>query len=82
MTNTDPSLRVTLGPLRKLGVLLVPWAFLCAFAALYIAVVVPRLREGQLVALCIGGFAALVFVSFVVAAITFSRDVLLDHWPE
>jgi hypothetical protein len=71
-----------LGPLRKIGVLLVPWGFLCVFAAIYLTLVVPRLREGQLAALCIGGFAALVFVSFVVAAITFSRDVLLDRWPE
>jgi hypothetical protein len=71
-----------IGALRKVGVLLVPWAFLCAFAALYIGLLVPRVRDGQLAALCIGGFAALVFVSFFVAAITFSRDVLLDRWPE
>ena len=71
-----------LGPLRKIGVLLVPWGFLCAFAALYVTLVVPRLREGQLAALCIGGLAALVFISFVVSAITFSRDVLLDRWPD
>jgi hypothetical protein len=73
---------VGLGPLRKLAAVLVPWGFLCVFAALYFAVVVPRLREGQLVALCLGGVAALVFVSFAVAAITFSRDVLADRWPE
>jgi hypothetical protein len=30
---------------------------------------------------CVGGFAALVFGCFFVAAITFSRDVLLDRWP-
>jgi Na+/proline symporter len=71
-----------LSALRKVGVLLVPWGFLCVFAALYLGLLWPRLREGQLAALCIGGFAALVFVSFVVAAVTFSRDVLLDHWPE
>jgi len=71
-----------LNALRKVGVLLVPWGFLCVFAALYVALVVPRLREGQLAAFCIGGFAALVFVCFFVAALTFSRDVLLDRWPE
>ena len=70
-----------LGPLRKLGVCLVPWAFLVVFATIYVIVLLPRLREGQLAALCVGGFAALVFVSFVVAAVTFSRDVLLDRWP-
>ena len=71
-----------LGALRKVGVLLVPWGFLVVFAVVYVALVVPRLREGQLVATCIGGVAALVFVCFFVAAITFSRDVVLGHWPE
>jgi hypothetical protein len=73
---------VKLNALRKLAVLLVPWGFLCVFAAVYSAVVVPRLRDGQLAALCLGGAAAFVFVCFFVAAITFSRDVLLDRWPE
>jgi hypothetical protein len=72
---------VRLGTLRKIGVLLVPWAFLCVFAALYIGVLVPRLGEGHLAVVCVGGFAALVFGCFFVAAITFSRDVLLDRWP-
>jgi len=73
---------VSLGPLRKVGVLLVPWVFLAFFATVYGLAVLPRMRDGQLIALCIGGLAALVFVSFVVAALTFSRDVLLDRWPE
>jgi hypothetical protein len=63
-------------------VVLVPWGFLAIFAALYVAVLVPRLGEGQFAAVCFGGLAALVFVSFLVAAITFSHDVLLDRWPE
>lgn len=67
---------------RKVEVLLVPWGFLVVFAVVYAIVVVPRLREGQVLAMCIGGVAALVFVSFVVAAVTFSRDVVLDRWPE
>ena len=52
-----------------------------AFATLYAVFVVPRLRDGQLLALCLGAFIALVFVVFFTAAITFSRDVLLDRWP-
>jgi len=82
VTDVDPGSRVSLGLLRKLAVLLVPWGFLCAFAVVYSALAVPRLREGQLAAMCIGGVAALVFVCFFVAAITFSRDVVLDRWPE
>jgi len=71
-----------LNALSKVGVLLVPWGFLVVFTMVYAAVVVPRLRDGQLVAMCIGGVAALVFVSFVVAAVTFSRDVVSGRWPE
>jgi hypothetical protein len=71
-----------LSTVRKVGVLLVPWGFLVVFAMVYAAVVVPRLRDGQLVAMCIGGVAALVFVSFAVAAVTFSRDVVSGRWPE
>jgi hypothetical protein len=66
----------------KIAVLTVPWAFLCAFGALYVLVLLPRMREGALAALCLGGFVALVFVSFACAAITFSRDVLTGRWPE
>ena len=71
-----------LGALGKVGVLLVPWGFLVVFAVVYVALVVPRLREGQLVSMCVGGVAALVFVCFFVAALTFSRDVVLGRWPE
>ena len=71
-----------LNALRKAGTLLVPWAFLGVFAVIYADLVVPRLREGQLAALCLGGVAALVFACFFVAAITFSRDVVVDRWPE
>jgi hypothetical protein len=73
---------VRLNAARKAAVLLVPWGFLAFFATVYALVVLPRARDGQFIALCIGGLAALVFVSFLVAAMTFSRDVLLDRWPE
>jgi hypothetical protein len=67
---------------RKVAAILVPWIFLAAFASLYVLLVLPRARDGQFVALCVGAFVALVFVVFLVAAVTFSRDVLLDRWPE
>jgi hypothetical protein len=66
---------------RKAAAILVPWVFLAAFATLYLLFAVPRMRDGQLLALCLGAFIALVFVVFFVAAVTFSRDVLLDRWP-
>jgi hypothetical protein len=67
---------------RKLTAVAVPWVFVALFATLYTVFVLPRVRDGALLAVCVGAFIALVFVVFVVAAITFSRDVLLDRWPE
>jgi hypothetical protein len=40
------------------------------------------MRDGAFLALCVGGFVGLVFVSFCVAAITFSRDVITGRWPD
>jgi hypothetical protein len=59
----------------------VPWVFLIAFASLYVVFALPRVREGQPLALCLGAFVALVFVVFLVAAVTFSRDVVAERWP-
>jgi hypothetical protein len=59
----------------------VPWLFLAAFAALYVVFALPRVRDGQPLAICLGAFVALVFVVFFVAAVTFSRDVLHRRWP-
>jgi hypothetical protein len=66
---------------QRLGVLLVPWVFLCAFGALYVLLLLPRMRDGAVIALCVGAFVAVVFVSFFAAAITFSLDVLTGRWP-
>jgi hypothetical protein len=60
----------------------VPWVFLAVFASVYILLALPRVRDGHPLAICLGAFVAFVFVVFFVAAITFSRDVVLDHWPE
>jgi hypothetical protein len=67
---------------RKAVAIAVPWVFLAVFATLYVLLALPRLREGQFVALCLGAFIALAFFVFCVAAITFSRDVLLGRWPD
>jgi hypothetical protein len=72
---------VTLTPGRKLATLLVPWAFLIVFGVLYVLVLLPRVRDGAWLAICVGAFVALVFLSFLAAAVTFSRDVLTDRWP-
>ena len=72
---------MTTTPARKLTAILVPWVFLAVFATFYAVLVVPRFREVNVLTVCIGAFVTLVFVVFFVAAITFSRDVLLDRWP-
>jgi len=70
------------GTLRKIVAVAVPWVFLIVFAILYVTLALPRVRDGHPLAICLGAFVALVFVVFFVAAITFSRDVVLNRWPE
>jgi hypothetical protein len=72
---------VSVSPARKAAAIAVPWVFLLLFATLYVTFALPRVREGHIAAVCLGAFVSLVFVVFFVAAITFSRDVLLDRWP-
>jgi hypothetical protein len=69
-----------LRPAQKVAAVAVPWAFLVVFAALYLLLIMPRMREGAIAALCFGGFLALVFACFFAAAVTFSRDVLTGRW--
>lgn len=66
---------------RRLAALLVPWVFLAVFAFVYLTFVWPKVSAGGLVPLCFGVLIGLVFVSFVVAAVTFSRDVLSGRYP-
>ena len=66
---------------RKVTAVLVPWVFLAVFAMLYVVFLLPRVRDGSLLSVCVGAFVALAFVVFLVAAVTFSRDVLTDRWP-
>ena len=66
---------------RKITAVVVPWLFLALYATLYVTLALPRILSGNLVALCLGALIAFVFCVFVVAALTFSRDVLTDRWP-
>ena len=72
---------MSVGAGRKAVAIAVPWVFLVAFAALYLLLALPRVRDGHPLAICLGAFVALVFVVFLVAAVTFSRDVLTSRWP-
>lgn len=66
---------------RKITAVVVPWVFLAVYATLYWALALPRVSGGSVLALCVGAFIAFIFIVFLVAAITFSRDVLQNRWP-
>jgi predicted anti-sigma-YlaC factor YlaD len=59
---------------------LVPWTFVIILSGAYSFALWPRVAEGQLLGACLGVFLAIVLVSFIVAAVTFSRDVLSGRW--
>jgi hypothetical protein len=65
----------------RLGALLVPWTFVLVFAVLYVWLLLPRVWEGHVLTVCVGVFSAYIFMVFTVAAVTFSRDVLIGRWP-
>jgi hypothetical protein len=64
-----------------MAVIALPWAFVAVFGALYATLLLPRALEGRLLAIVLAVFVAMVLVSFVVAAVTFSRDVLTGAYP-
>ena len=66
---------------RRLAALLVPWVFLVVFAFVYLTFLWPKVSAGGLLPMCFGVLVGLVFVSFIVAAVTFSRDVLSGRYP-
>lgn len=65
---------------ERLVAVLVPWTFVIILAGAYSFVLWPRLTERQLLGACLGVFLAIVLVSFILAALTFSRDVLSGRW--
>ena len=66
---------------RRAALLALPWAFLIVFAYLYFTIILPRALSQHLLGACFGLFVGMVFVTFVVAALTFSRDVLSGRYP-
>jgi hypothetical protein len=65
---------------RLIGVLLLPWLFLTLFSYMAVRFVIPRVLEGQALAIVVGLFMVTVFASFCIAAVTFSRDVLSGQY--
>lgn len=66
---------------QRLIAVLVPWLFVVVLASAYGILLWPRVMDGQLLGACFGVFLAVVLASFVVAAVTFSRDVVTGRWP-
>jgi hypothetical protein len=65
----------------RIGVLIAPWTFVGVFAGVWLGVLVPHATGGQIAVVCLSTLAGLALVSFVAAAVTFSRDVLNGRWP-
>ena len=76
---TSPNQKLT--GVRRLAVLLLPWVFLAGFGFLYVTFLWPPAASGHILAAVVGVFAAMAFVAFAVAAVTFSRDVLTGRYP-
>jgi hypothetical protein len=72
------------GPQRlsALRLLIAPWLLVVGFGAFWLAVLLPRAAGGQPALICLTFLAGLGLVCFLVAAVTFSRDVLTGRWPE
>jgi hypothetical protein len=51
------------------------------FGAVWLAILLPRALVGHPALICLSLFALVAWVSFAVAAFTFSRDVLGGRWP-
>jgi hypothetical protein len=67
---------------QKVAVLLVPVLFLAIFVGLYLGFLWPKMAGGQALAIIAGIFAGLAFISFSIAAVTFSQDVLANRYPK
>ena len=66
---------------KKFAVLMVPWLFLAFFLFMYSRFLLPQLMDGNILLRCLAAFVAVVVVSFTIAAITFSRDVISGKYP-
>ena len=65
---------------RRVAVLLVPWVFIALFAAAYLRIFWPWLTSGAPLQMCVGAFVSLAFLSFSLAAVSFSRDVVTGRY--
>ena len=77
----DTPERAELSVTRRLGALLVPWTFVLVFGVLYSWLLLPRVLEGHLLTVCVGVCVAFTLGVFVVAAVSFSLDILTGRWP-
>jgi hypothetical protein len=66
---------------QQVAVLVAPWTFVAVFSSIWLGVLVPRALAGPPIVFLIGVLAGCVLVTFWMAAVTFSRDVLGGRWP-
>jgi hypothetical protein len=63
---------------RRLRVLVLPWAFVLALAWVYVRVGWPLLTGGHVLGIVAGAVLSTVLLSSALAAITVTRDVMRD----
>lgn len=71
-----------MSPAQRAIALVVPWAFVLVLVGAYGLVALPRLSTAGVLGAGVGVVLVTVLVSFVLAAITFSGDVVRGRWPD
>jgi hypothetical protein len=66
---------------KKLAAFMVPWIFMAFFLFMYVTFMIPHLTDGHLAMRCLGAFVTVALLSFSIATVTFSRDVLRGRYP-
>jgi multisubunit Na+/H+ antiporter MnhG subunit len=66
---------------RRVALILMVWAFMVVFAAAYTMILWPRMVSGHVLAVFLGIFVTAALISFALAAVSFSRDVVSGRYP-
>ena len=70
------------GIVHKLSVLVLPWLFVALLVGAYLELLLPRIHQGGAMGVVIALLAIVPLGSFAMAAVTLSRDVVTNRWPD
>ena len=65
----------------RAAVLIAPWAFVLGLGGVWLGLLLPRVPSGSAPLVCLTLIAGLALISFIVAVVTFTQDVLGGRWP-